>query len=31
MRLIDLANKCGAEVKDIVRTIEVQFNDSLPH
>ena len=31
MRLIDLAKKCGAEIKEIVRTIEVQFHEALPH
>lgn len=30
MRLLDLAKKCGAEINDIVRTIEVQFHESLP-
>lgn len=30
MRLIDLAKKCGAEIKEIVRTIAVQFHESLP-
>lgn len=30
MKLLDLAQKCGATIQDVAHTIEVQFNDSLP-